>query len=361
MYRMVGGCEYRLTIFEATQFPGVIARPMGSFNGKSDYHYQCVRCNVDLLKLIQIGISLFSEDGEVPPPSWQEMGIDAPNRRYAGRTEPLPHTWQFNFKFSLKEDMYSEVSIESLRQAGVDFAGHERDGIDPFEFAALLISSGLVCDEDVKWISFHGGYDFAYATKLLRCLPLPDDEQEFDHDKKKFFPSMFDIKNLLKHAIKQQYTGQLTNMEPGMAEVLTKFEQKGGIDTLAESMRIKRLGTAQHAGSDSLLTGRIFFRIRDGIFSGEIGEDQIGKVWGLGVSEQPSYFSNTYSTPQHQSASLQENSTPNQNGYSIGAPSTPNTGNARLVHTPSNNNSRGITPMTPGGGGGVFGEFNLGR
>ncbi len=44
-----------------------------------------------------------------------------------------------------------------------------------------------------------------------------------------------------------------------------------------------------------------------------------------------------------------------------GGPSTPNTAPAGLVSTPAagshNTNSMGLGPMTPGGGGGVFGSF----
>jgi CCR4-NOT transcription complex subunit 7/8 len=64
-----------------TEFPGVVARPIGQFKTSSDYHYQTLRCNVDLLKLIQLGITLCDDNGNTPP------GIT---------------TWQFNFKFNLK-------------------------------------------------------------------------------------------------------------------------------------------------------------------------------------------------------------------------------------------------------------------
>jgi CCR4-NOT transcription complex subunit 7/8 len=30
-----------------------------------------------------------------------------------------------------------------------------------------LISSGLIFNEDLKWIAFHGSFDFAYLMKLL--------------------------------------------------------------------------------------------------------------------------------------------------------------------------------------------------
>jgi CCR4-NOT transcription complex subunit 7/8 len=64
-----------------TEFPGVVARPIGSFRGSSDYHYQTLRCNVDLLRIIQLGLTLADEAGELA------KGIC---------------TWQFNFKFNIK-------------------------------------------------------------------------------------------------------------------------------------------------------------------------------------------------------------------------------------------------------------------
>ena len=70
----------KLTQFQDTEFPGVVARPIGSFKTSSDYHYQTMRCNVDLLKIVQLGITLADEEGQFP----QECS-----------------TWQFNFKFSL--------------------------------------------------------------------------------------------------------------------------------------------------------------------------------------------------------------------------------------------------------------------
>ena len=63
-----------------TEFPGVVARPIGDFNTTSDYQYQLIRCNVDLLKLIQIGLTFMNEKGECAP----------------GRC-----TWQFNFCYDL--------------------------------------------------------------------------------------------------------------------------------------------------------------------------------------------------------------------------------------------------------------------
>ena len=66
--------------FQDTEFPGVVARPIGEFRSTSDYQYQLLRCNVDLLKIIQLGMSLYDSQGNQP------MGGS---------------TWQFNFKFNL--------------------------------------------------------------------------------------------------------------------------------------------------------------------------------------------------------------------------------------------------------------------
>ncbi|KAJ9155014.1 CAF1 family ribonuclease [Pleurostoma richardsiae] len=341
-----------------TEFPGVVSRPMGGFRGKSDYHYQCLRTNVDMLKVIQIGITLFNDDGETPPArptSADGLDMSFATRRNAAQG-PLPYSWQFNFKFSLKDDMFNQTSIESLQQAGIDFQQMERDGIDPHEFAALLIPSGLVCFDNVRWISFHGGYDFGYLTKLLICRPLPNDEVEFDQLMKLYFPSTYDVKHLMKHAIKLHNSGLLTPNDPASTEILQKFEHKSGLENIAETLKIKRVGSAHQAGSDSLLTGRVFFQMRDKIFNGEIPDEHLGKVWGLGVPDISTIMSGmggggNDSTPPGQ----------NGNGLQNGTPSTPNTGSVGLVTTPAaqahNTNGMSMGPMTPGGGGGVFGNF----
>ena len=60
----------------------------------------------------------------------------------------------FLFTF-YREDMYAQDSIDLLNRAGIQFKRHEEEGIDVGDFAELLITSGLVLNEDVKWLSFH--------------------------------------------------------------------------------------------------------------------------------------------------------------------------------------------------------------
>ena len=118
-----------------TEFPGVVARPI-SDGITSDQQYQTLRCNVDLLKIIQLGVAFFDENGELAP--------ECP-------------CWQFNFRFSLDDDMFAQDSIELLQHSGIDFKEHNARGIDVHDFGELLISSGLVLVPGITLITFHGG------------------------------------------------------------------------------------------------------------------------------------------------------------------------------------------------------------
>lgn len=51
--------------------------------------------------------------------------------------------------------MYAQDSIDLLTKSGINFQKHEDYGIDVHHFGELLISSGFVLLDDVKWISFH--------------------------------------------------------------------------------------------------------------------------------------------------------------------------------------------------------------
>ncbi|KAI0166335.1 CAF1-domain-containing protein [Xylariaceae sp. FL1272] len=336
-----------------TEFPGIVGRPMGNFRGKSDYHYQCLRVNVDMLKVIQIGISIFNEKGETPA----DRSHNLPAESGPGARRNIPFAWQFNFKFALKEDMYNQASIESLQTAGIDFNLLERDGIDPHKFASLFIVSGFVCFDNIKWLSFHGGYDFGYLTKLLSDTKLANDESEFDKVMKKWFPVTYDVKHLMKYAVKLHNSGMMTPTDPASTEILQKFEQKSGLESIAEALKIKRHGVAHQAGSDSLLTGKVFFQLRERIYNGEISDDHVGKIWGLG-------FSGMEVPVVSQQQSTHVDSTPGgTNGTTNGGPSTPSTVSVGLASTPAaqshNANGLGTGPMTPGGGGGVFGQFHF--
>ena len=64
-----------------TEFPGTVAKPIGKFKDSADFTYQSIRCNVDLLNIIQLGITFSDSNGNLPQGTC---------------------TWQFNFKFSIE-------------------------------------------------------------------------------------------------------------------------------------------------------------------------------------------------------------------------------------------------------------------
>jgi CCR4-NOT transcription complex subunit 7/8 len=232
-----------------TEFPGVVARPVGFFKSSTDRNYQSLRCNVNILKLIQVGLTFSDADGNLPD------GIS---------------TWQFNFKFSLADDLYAPESIELLTKSGIRFQQLVRDGIEVEDFGELLISSGVVLSPHVRWLTFHAGYDFGYLLKLLTGRPLPTTEEKFFEDLHVFFPVIYDIKLLMK----------------------STDTYKGGLDQLADELAVDRIGAAHQAGSDSLLTQATFFKLtqqcfRQDLEQGTFDEKFAGVLHALGRFRRP--------------------------------------------------------------------------
>ncbi|KAF8056234.1 CAF1-7 [Scenedesmus sp. PABB004] len=228
-----------------TEFPGVVARPVGNFKSSREYHYKALKINVDMLKLIQLGLTFTDAEGNLPVCGGE-------------------HTvWQFNFRgFRLSEDVYAQDSIELLKQSGIDFAQNEARGIDVSRFGELLMSSGIVLNEEIRWITFHSGYDFGYLLKVLTAQPLPAAESEFFELLNLYFPNVFDIKYLMKFC---------DNLH-------------GGLNKLAELLDVQRIGPQHQAGSDSLLTSLTFIKLAQKFFSGVEGASKhMGVLYGLGV------------------------------------------------------------------------------
>jgi len=53
-------------------------------------------------------------------------------------------------------------------------------------------------NDDIKWVTFHGGFDFGYLIRMLSGQDLPEDDMGFCNLLNIFFPSFFDIKFMLK-------------------------------------------------------------------------------------------------------------------------------------------------------------------
>ncbi|KAL3214971.1 hypothetical protein MRX96_034340 [Rhipicephalus microplus] len=228
-----------------TEFSGSVTQPVGIVRSLTDYHYQMMRFNVNLLKIIQLGTTFF--DG------------------HDNKPEHIS-TWQFNFKFCLSKDTFAQDSIDLLVQSGINFRRHEEEGIEPFEFAQFLITSGLVLSGEVRWLTFHSGYDFGYLLEMLTGENLPVAETDFFETLKLYFPCIYDIKYLMK----------------------TCGSLRGSLQEVARQLQIERVSSQHRAGSDSLLTGATFFKIRKVFLEDKLDNSQLcGFLYGLSASYGP--------------------------------------------------------------------------
>ncbi|XP_071686709.1 probable CCR4-associated factor 1 homolog 6 [Rutidosis leptorrhynchoides] len=227
-----------------TEFPGIVIRPVGNFKNSNAYHYQTLKDNVDLLKLIQLGLTFSDEHGNLPKCGTNKYCV-----------------WQFNFReFDVNDDVFANDSVELLKQSGMDFNKNIDDGIDVVRFGELLMSSGIVLNDNVFWVTFHSGYDFGYLLKVLTCQHLPETQEGFFDLINMYFPTVFDIKHLMK------FCNSL----------------HGGLNKLAELLEVERIGVCHQAGSDSLLTACTFRKLKENFFSGSL-EKYAGVLYGLGV------------------------------------------------------------------------------
>jgi CCR4-NOT transcription complex subunit 7/8 len=167
------------------------------------------------------------------------------------------------FLFPSSRDMYAPESIDLLQKAGIDFGKHLEFGIMPNHFAELMITSGLVLTDDTKWISFHSGYDFGYFVKLLTSITLPASEDDFFDVLKLWFPSVYDIKVMVR---------------------VFRDSSRGGLQDIADELGVSRVGTSHQAGSDSLLTASTFFKMKQAYFHDTVAEEYRGMIYGLGQS-----------------------------------------------------------------------------
>jgi CCR4-NOT transcription complex subunit 7/8 len=222
-----------------TEFPGTV---YSVDNMTEDFYYKTLKRNVDKLKLIQLGITVTNEKGEYPK-----------NYPY--------HTWQFNLEFDKNKEPSHPSSMNLLKQCGIDFDKLKKRGINHKIFAQYFTTSNLVLNPDIIWVSFQGAYDFGYLLKLLIGTNLPEKEEDFIDQLNSFFINYYDIRVLVKGN---------DNMQKGL-------------NRLAEQFEVKREGKIHQAGSDSVVTIDVFFKLKkSGYVNNSKLEDLKNILYGIG-------------------------------------------------------------------------------
>lgn len=212
-----------------TEFPGFLCSTPR--DAPAAVVYNNLKFNVDNTKIIQLGITLSDDNGNIGD------------------------TWEFNFsEFDIKKDPCVEESITLLQNNGIDFAKIRRDGIPQCVFVPKFLEI-LSKHKNLKWVTFHGLYDLAHITRLFTNHPLPQSAKVFAVGATRYFQSVFDVKVVAK------YCDGLLGGNLGLSK-------------LAKILGVERLGEAHNAGSDSLLTATVFakmkekFMFQEGFFDG---------------------------------------------------------------------------------------------
>ncbi|KAJ6856519.1 LOW QUALITY PROTEIN: hypothetical protein NC651_038226 [Populus alba x Populus x berolinensis] len=196
-----------------TEFPGFFRNT--PIDATDLTRYEDLKHNVDLLRLIQVGITV------------------------ADATGNIGGTWEFNLRFDLSKDLFS---IQLLQNNCIDFDKLRRDGID-FDMFAQLFSGVVVKHRNLCWVTFHGLYDLSHTLRTMTNRPLPHSVAGFTSLLGIVFGDVVDIK----------YTARFCKGLRGGELSLT---------AITKILNVERVGGAHHAGSDSLLTARVYTKMR---------------------------------------------------------------------------------------------------
>jgi len=196
---------YTYIAFDA-EFPGCVTSD--GHGELARFSYDNVRKSVNSSSPIQYGFSVY----------------DAYGRRGA--------TFTFNLKWDRRLEIFNANSIDLLENAGLSMGRHAVDGIDQRIFSNAM--SQLFSRTDISWICFHGAFDFGYLVKGF-IGNLPNCRSEFLAELHDLFPNRVDLKTVSTY--------------------------RGGLERLASELGVGRTGTNHEAGSDSRLTGDVFFSL----------------------------------------------------------------------------------------------------
>ena len=180
-----------------TEYPGTVHRPPPGRSAAQlapPEQYALVKANVDELTVVQLGLTLCDEYGNIP------VALDGGGR-------PLEVAWEVTFSdFDARRDRHAPESVEFLRSSGIDFDRSRARGVASAAFAAKLAAVLSSAREqrrggELTWAKFGGAYDFAYLVKMLAGgRPLPGTWHEFVAQARALLGGrLFDAKYMAEH------------------------------------------------------------------------------------------------------------------------------------------------------------------
>ncbi|KAG4152560.1 hypothetical protein ERO13_D04G129850v2 [Gossypium hirsutum] len=179
--------------------------------GNPEINYRFMKVNVDVMKIIQLGLTLSDFQGNL-----------------SDFITPFYYIWEFNFKdFDIEIDHYDKENKEK--------------GIYSRDFGMMVLFSGL-CFGELTWITFHNAYDFGFLLKILTQHSLPSNLKSFMRHLTYYFGyRIFSIK----------YNSKIFNLH-------------GGLEKVAKTLNITRIaGLSHQAGSDSHFIIHCFMQIKN--------------------------------------------------------------------------------------------------
>ncbi|WCJ40371.1 Polynucleotidyl transferase ribonuclease H-like superfamily protein [Euphorbia peplus] len=234
-----------------TEFPGTVVGsnlPWHYISSASpEQIYSLMKQNLDVLKIVQLGLALSDRHGNLP-----DLGTDS------------CYIWQFNFRdFYMEKDRYDPEAIQLLEKQGINFKKNREKGIHSMVFGTRWLRSQVIKNLiplELVWVTFHGAYDIGFLIKILTGLNLPDRLEWF-------------MKSVHMYLGYEVYDLKLMGYDDGL---------HGGLEKVGKSLGVcRKAGNNHEAGSDSLLTLHGFVRFIDLHLHDFNPLDYQGRLYGL--------------------------------------------------------------------------------
>jgi hypothetical protein len=185
-------------------FPGLVLRPTIPVDSFLEHHYATLRSNVDCTNLIQLDLTI-------------RRSNKPEGERY--------RTFRFHFQYNLHNELYSVDAMRKLVEAG-SFQNpamqSKRVYIETKTFAELLMTTGLILNEDLTWVPIFGVM-IPFDAKI-ESLPDYKDRVAKDINPAQIFRGLYDLAHLVQ--LLQGRTGLPESVSDFYKELDTYFPKR---------------------------------------------------------------------------------------------------------------------------------------